>query len=158
MADVLWSLFYLALVATPFVVLSTALALAWRALRALIRLRSGGWHRPGGITCALSAAFAGGVAFGTYWWVGAAQGLDLGATLGTNEFKCPNGALGDHLVTHLTFPVSVECVTRRGARLEEVPGWVNPVVVAGLAVFALAVVEGVLGVRRRRVRAAGPAR
>ncbi|MFJ6070207.1 hypothetical protein ACIQFU_05075 [Streptomyces sp. NPDC093065] len=49
-------------------------------------------------------------------------------------------------------------MTEDGTGTELVPGWVNPLVVAGLVLFAFAVAQGVLAVVRRwsrRTRARG---
>lgn len=76
--------------------------------------------------------------------------------LDPDQMCAASGADGDHVVTRMTLPVSVQCVTDQGVGTELVPVWVNPVVFAGLAVCVLAVWAGVsAAIRRRADRARG---
>ncbi|MEV8122966.1 hypothetical protein AB0P07_02390 [Streptomyces sp. NPDC085944] len=145
MATALFLVLTLAPLVAPFAVVGAAVALARRAR---VRAPAAGRCRPSGTTCALLAVLGGGAALGAYAW-GLSRGFYL---LDPDQMCASRGARGDHVVTRAALPVSVRCVTGDGAGTELVPGWVNPVVVAGLALFALAVVEGVLGVVRRRTR------
>lgn len=103
------------------------------------------------MSCALVVLLAGTAAAGAYAW-GVMQGFYI---LDPDQMCAAAGADGDHVVTRMTLPVSVRCVTEQGTGTELVPGWVNPVVFAGLAVCVLAVWVGVSAAIRRR---ADPAR
>ncbi|MFE5601309.1 hypothetical protein ACFQ8O_19240 [Streptomyces coelicoflavus] len=151
MANVLFPVLVLAPLVMPFAVVGAAVALARRARAGV---PAAGWHRPSGTTCALLAVLGGGTALGVYAW-GLSRGFFV---LDPDQMCASRGARGGHVVTHEALPVSVRCVTEDGTGTELVPGWVNPVVVAGLVLFVLAVVQGVLAVVRRpsgRTRARG---
>ncbi|WP_217253279.1 hypothetical protein [Streptomyces sp. AC602_WCS936] len=143
----LWLILALAAPVTPFAVVGAAVVLAWR-LRA--GLRREGWHRPSGTTCAQLAFLGGAAALGAYGH-GAARGYYI---LDPDQLCASYGVQGEDIVTRLTLTVSVRCVTGDGAGTEVVPGWVNPVVLAGLTLLVLAVAEAIHGAVRRW-RAAG---
>lgn len=128
----------------PCVFVIAAVALALRASR---RLPGGGWHLPSAATCALVAVMAGAAALGAYAW-GVMSGFYL---LDPDQMCAAQGVQGDRIVTRATLPVSAQCVTSDGVGTELVPGWVNPVIFLGLALFVFALVMGThAGVRRRR--------
>ncbi len=128
------TLLYLAVlfapIVTPFVALGAAAALVRRA-RA--RVPGSGWP-PGGGTCALVLLLAGSVAFGAYAW-----GVMSGPLLDPGQWCSAQGVAGDRVVTRMSLPVSVRCVTSDGHGTEMVGSWINPTVCTGLAVAALAV-------------------
>ncbi|MFD5648255.1 hypothetical protein [Streptomyces sp. NPDC127039] len=148
MASALFLVLTLAPLVMPFAVVGAAVALARRAW---VRLPGSGWHRPSGTTCALLAVIGGGTALGVYAW-GVSRGFYL---LDPDQMCAARGARGDYLVTRMMLPVSVRCVTEDGTGTELVPGWVNPVVAAGLLLFVLAVVEGTIRVVRGWPRPGG---
>ncbi|MFD0313823.1 hypothetical protein [Streptomyces flavalbus] len=151
------SVFFLAVTLGPFlapcVCAVAAVALVRRAYR---RLPVSGWRRlPGTGTCALVAVLAGSAASGAYAW-GVMSGFYI---LDPDQLCAARGVPGDRIVTRETLPVSARCVTPDGVGTELVPGWVNPVIAAGLTLLTLAVAAGTLaGVRgyragwRRRMR------
>ncbi|MFH8574239.1 hypothetical protein [Streptomyces sp. NPDC017993] len=141
------SLLFLALTLAPFfapwVFVVAAVALARRAYK---RVPGSGSHLPSLTTCALVAVMAGAAAFGAYAW-GVMSGFYI---LDPDQMCAARGVRGDHIVTRETLPVSAQCVTSDGVGTELVPGWVNPVIVMGLTLLALALGTGtVAGVRRR---------
>ncbi|MFF9036638.1 hypothetical protein ACF090_14340 [Streptomyces sp. NPDC014892] len=117
---------------TPLVVLASAVALALRARRGW---PGGGRRRlPDAGSCALLAIGGGAAALGAY-----AYGVMSGFYVLDPEQMCAAaGAPGDYVVTRMTLPVSVRCVTGEGTATELVPGWVNPLVLGGTALCALA--------------------
>jgi hypothetical protein len=134
------SFLFLALVLAPFltplVVAATALALAVRAHR---RETGSGRRLPSAGSCALVAVLAGAVAFGAYA-VGVTSGFFV---LDPDQMCAAEGAPGEYVVTRMTLPVSVQCVTDEGAGTELVPAWVNPAVFGGIALGASASVAAV---------------
>ncbi|MEU1309024.1 hypothetical protein ABZ419_09010 [Streptomyces cinnamoneus] len=95
--------------------------------------------------CALVAVMAGEAVYGAYSW-GVMSGFFI---LDPDQMCAAQGVAGDHIVTRWTLPVSVQCVTSAGVGTELAPGWVNPVIFIGLALFLLALATGTLaGVRR----------
>ncbi|MDX2908976.1 hypothetical protein [Streptomyces griseiscabiei] len=117
--------------ATPPVVLATAVALTLRARRRW----SGGRRRglPDAGSCALLALGGGAAALGAY-----AYGVMTGFYILDPEQMCAAaGAPGEYVVTRMTLPVSVRCVTEEGAGTELVPAWVNPTVLGGIALCVL---------------------
>ncbi|MEU6325935.1 hypothetical protein ABZ851_01355 [Streptomyces sp. NPDC047049] len=146
MAELLFLILAVAPLVAPCVFVIAATALALRAYR---RLPGSGWHLPGVATCALVVVMAGAAALGAYAW-GVMSGFYV---LDPDQMCAALGAPGDHIVTRETLPVSAQCVTSDGVGTELVPGWVNPVVFLGLALFVSGFVMGILaGVRRRRGR------
>ncbi|MGW2045057.1 hypothetical protein ACWCPF_07720 [Streptomyces sp. NPDC001858] len=142
MATLLFLVLTLAPFLTPFVVVGAALALAVRAWR---RESGEGWRVPSGRSCGLVAVMAGAAALGAYAW-GVMSGFYI---LDPDQLCAARGVAGEYIVTRMTLPVSVQCVTEEGAGTEIVPGWVNPVVFGGLAVCVVAVGAGVSsGIRR----------
>jgi hypothetical protein len=131
---------------TPFVVVGAAFALARRVHTRLPRT---GWHQPSATTCLLVAVMAGAAALGAYTW-GLWSGFYL---LDPDQMCAARGLRGDRIVTRATLPVSAQCVTSDGVGSELVPGWVNPVVFAGLTLFVLALVAGAHAAVRRRLPA-----
>ncbi|MFF7652313.1 hypothetical protein ACFZCY_21220 [Streptomyces sp. NPDC007983] len=129
----------------PLVFAGAALGLA---LRAYSRLPGCGWHLPSVTTCVLVMVMAGAAAFGAYTW-GVMSGFYV---LDPDQMCAVRGLPGDHIVTRATLPISAQCVTEGGSAAELVPGWVNPVIIGGLALFALALMTGILAVARRRAR------
>ncbi|MGV9703097.1 hypothetical protein [Streptomyces sp. NPDC003483] len=104
------------------------------------------------MSSALVVQLAGAAAVGAYAW-GVRSGFYI---LDPDQMCAASGADGDHVVTRMTLPVSVQCVTDQGVGTELVPVWVNPVVFVGLAVCGLAVWAGVsAAIRRRADRARG---
>jgi hypothetical protein len=140
-------LLFLTLAFAPFLVPCVfVVAAAALARRAYKRLPGSGWHLPSVTTCALVAVMAGAAAFGAYAW-GVMSGFYI---LDPDQMCAAWGVQGDHVVTRETLPVSAQCVTSEGLGTELVPGWVNPAILMGLTLLALAVVTGTLaGVRRR---------
>jgi hypothetical protein len=128
----------------PCVVVITAAVLARRGYAR----PPGTWRRlPGAGTCVLIAVMSGAAAFGAYAW-GVMSGFYV---LDPDQLCASRGAEGDHIVTHETLPVSVQCITSDGTGTELVPDWVNPVIFTGLTLFALSlVIATVSGVRGRR--------
>ena len=130
------SFLFLALVLAPFlaplVVAATTVTLAGRA-----HDRETGSRRrrlPDAGSCALVAVISGVTALGAY-----ACGVMSGFYILDPEQMCAAaGAPGEYVVTRMTLPVSVRCVTEEGTGTELVPGWVNPVVHGGAALCALA--------------------
>ncbi|WP_346779824.1 hypothetical protein [Streptomyces sp. S3(2020)] len=116
---------------TPFVVAGTALALAKRAYD---RELGSGLRLPDATSCALLAVLAGAAALGAYAY-GVMRGFYI---LDPDQMCAAAGARGDHVVTRMALPVSVECVTSAGQGTELVPGWVNPVVYGGLVLSPVA--------------------
>ncbi|MER6161004.1 hypothetical protein ABT147_36695 [Streptomyces sp. NPDC001868] len=125
-----------ALVLAPFLApLVFAAVTVNRTVRAHDR-RTGGErrHLPDTGTCALVAVIGGVTALGAY-----AGGVLSGFYLLDPEQLCTaSGAPGRYVVTQLTLPLSVRCVTEEGTGTELVPGWVNPVVFTGATLCALA--------------------
>jgi hypothetical protein len=139
----------LAPLVTPFVVAGAALALAKRAYD---RELGSGLRVPDAASCALVAVLGGAAAFGAYAY-GVAQGFYI---LDPDQMCAAAGARGDHVVTRMALPVSVQCVTWTGEGSELVPGWVNPVVYGGLVLCVLAVGTAVFsGGRRRPAQSSG---
>ncbi len=142
------SLLFVALTLAPFlapcVIVITAAALARRAYK---RLPGSGWHLPSVTTCGLVAVMAGAAAFGAYAW-GVMSAFYL---LDPDQLCAARGLQGDHIVTRETLPVSAQCVTSDGVGSELVPGWVNPVIYLGLALFMLALATGTTTEVRRRL-------
>ncbi|GAQ63347.1 hypothetical protein [Streptomyces scabiei] len=134
------SFLFLALVLAPFltplVVAATALALGVRAHR---RETGGGRRLPDAGSCALVAVMAGAVALGAYA-VGVTSGFFV---LDPDQMCAAEGAPGEYVVTRMTLPVSVQCVTEEGAGTELVPAWVNPAVFGGIVLGASASVAAV---------------
>ncbi|MFD9632396.1 hypothetical protein [Streptomyces violascens] len=126
----------------PCVVLSAALALVLR-VRKQRPVRVG--RLPDVATSALVAVMAGAAAFGAYSW-GVMSGFYI---LDPDQMCAAKGAAGDHVVTRWTLPVSAQCVTSDGVGTELVPGWVNPVIFAGLALLLPALTTGALAAVRR---------
>ncbi|WP_199831118.1 hypothetical protein [Streptomyces sp. NBRC 110028] len=129
----------------PLVCAGAALGLALRASR---RLPGSGWHLPSVTTCVLVMVMAGAAAFGAYAW-GVMSGFYV---LDPDQVCAVRGLPGDRIVTRATLPISAQCVTEGGLAAELVPGWVNPVIIGGLALFVLALMAGILAVTRRRAR------
>jgi hypothetical protein len=102
---------------------------------------------PNAATCALVAVMAGSVAYGAY-----SRGVMSGFyILDPDQMCAAMGVPGDHIVTRWTLPAGAQCVTSDGVGTELAPGWVNPAIFMGLALFLLALAAGTLaGVRRRR--------
>ena len=144
MASFLFLTLALAPFLTPFVVVGAAVALARRAYT---RLPGSGWHQPSVTTCVLVALLAGAAALGAYAW-GLMDGFSI---LDPDQMCAARGVRGDHIVTRMTLPVSAQCVTSGGVGTELVPGWVNPMIFAGVTLFALAVVTGTLTAVRRHL-------
>ncbi|MFC4501830.1 MULTISPECIES: hypothetical protein [Streptomyces] len=144
MATILFLILTLAPFLTPFVVVGTAAALAWRAR---------GWSPGGGLrlpdatTCTLVMVMAGAAALGAYAW-GVMSGFYI---LDPDQMCAARGAAGDHVVTRMSLPVSAQCVTDDGRGTELVPDWVNPVVYAGLTLCALAFGAAIASAVRRPV-------
>ncbi len=134
------SLLFLALVLAPFlaplVVAATSLALAARAHR---REAGSGRRLPNAGSCALVAVMAGAVALGAY----AGRATSGFYVLDPDQMCAAEGAPGEYVVTRMTLPVSVQCVTDEGAGTELVPAWVNPAVFGGIALGTLASVAAV---------------
>ncbi|MEV1068744.1 hypothetical protein [Streptomyces sp. NPDC050263] len=154
MATSLFLVLTLAPFLTPFVVVGAGLALAVRAWR---RELGAGWRVPSVRSCVLVTVMAGAAALGAYAW-GVMSGFYI---LDPDQLCAARGAAGEYVVTRMTLPVSVQCVTEEGAGTEIVPDWVNPVVFGGLAVCVLAVGAAVSsGIRRyaagRSDRPVGP--
>ena len=125
-----------ALVLAPFLApLVVAAATVTRAVRAHDRETGSGRRRlPDAGSCALVAVISGVTALGAY-----AYGLVSGFYVLDPEQMCAAaGAPGDYVVTRMTLPVSVRCVTGEGTATELVPGWVNPLVLGGVALSTLA--------------------
>ncbi|MER5949682.1 hypothetical protein ABT127_26880 [Streptomyces sp. NPDC001904] len=118
---------------TPFLVAGAGAALARRGYH---RLRVGTlrWHPPSGRTCVLVLVMAGSAVLGAYAW-GLMSGFYI---LDPDQMCAAHGVPGDHVVTRAALPVSSQCVTSAGEGTELVPGWVNPTVFVGLALFGLA--------------------
>ncbi|MFF1299314.1 MULTISPECIES: hypothetical protein [unclassified Streptomyces] len=149
MAAFLFLALTLAPLVTPFVVAGAALALAKRAYG---RELGSGLRVPDAASCALVAVLGGAAAFGAYAY-GVAQGFYI---LDPDQMCAAAGARGDHVVTRMALPVSVQCVTWTGEGSELVPGWVNPVVYGGLVLCVLAVGTAVFsGSRRRPAQSSG---
>ncbi|MCZ1008623.1 hypothetical protein [Streptomyces lydicus] len=144
MAKLLFLILAVAPLWAPCVFVIAATALALRVRR---RLPGRGWHLPSLPTCALVAVMAGAAALGAYAW-GVMSGFYV---LDPDQMCAALGVRGDRIVTRETLPVSAQCVTSDGVGTELVPGWVNPVIFLGLALFVFGFVMGILaGVRRRR--------
>ncbi|WP_416968065.1 hypothetical protein [Streptomyces sp. 4F14] len=137
---------YLAVMFAPFVTPWVALAALVAAAR---HLRGAG--RPRTATYALAALAAGASAFGAYGW-GVMSGFHI---LDPDQMCAAQGLPGDRIVTRMTLPVSAQCVTGDGVGSELVPGWVNPVVYAGIALSVLA--AGAAVWKAGRQRASSPA-
>lgn len=144
MASLLFLILAFAPLLAPCAFVIAAAALARRAYK---RLPSSWWHLPSVTTCALVAVMAGAAAFGAYAW-GVMSGFYL---LDPDQMCAARGVQGNHVVTRGTLPVSAQCVTSDGVGTELVPGWVNPVIFMGLALFVLALVTGTLAGGRRRL-------
>ncbi|MFF7329152.1 hypothetical protein [Streptomyces sp. NPDC008150] len=119
----------------PFVVLGAVVALVGR-----IRRRGPGapWHVPYVRAWVVVAVLAGAAALGAYAW-GVMSGFYI---LDPDQMCAAKGVAGDRVVTRMTLPVSARCVTEAGEGTELVPGWVNPVVDAGLVLLLLALGAG----------------
>ncbi|MFI9272904.1 hypothetical protein ACIGXM_19585 [Kitasatospora sp. NPDC052896] len=116
-------LFVLPIITPP--VLAVCLALLFR------RARAGALLNPGSL---LLLALAGAsVALGAF-----AIGTWCGDSLTGTEQHCAfSGSTPADRVVHRTFPVSARCVGDGGAG-ELVPAWVNPAVITGTSIAALA--------------------
>ncbi|MGW2327404.1 hypothetical protein ACWC5C_16750 [Streptomyces sp. NPDC001700] len=145
MAEFLFPTLVFAPLVAPWVVVVVAVVLVLRAC-AYRRLPGGGWQLPSVSSCVLVAVMAGAAAYGAYAW-GVMSGFFV---LDPDQMCTVQGLPGDHIVTRWTLPVSARCVTPGGLESELVPGWVNPVVFLGLALFVSAVVAGTLAGARRR--------
>ncbi|MEU5322456.1 hypothetical protein AB0G67_37760 [Streptomyces sp. NPDC021056] len=149
MAELLFLTLVFAPLVTPFVVVGIALALAKRAYD---RELGSGLRLPDATSCALLAVLAGTAALGAYAY-GVMRGFYI---LDPDQVCAAAGARGDHVVTRMSLPVSVQCVTGDGEGTELVPGWVNPVVYGGLVLCVPAVGTAVSsGVRRRTAQSSG---
>ncbi|MCF1508040.1 hypothetical protein [Streptomyces glomeratus] len=133
---------------TPFVVMGAAWALAVRVRR---RKPGSGWRLPDAGSCALVTVMAGAAGLGAYAY-GVMSGFYI---LDPDQMCAAAGAAGDHVVTRMTLPVSVQCVTEQGEGTELVPSWVNPVVFGGLVVCVLALGAGVSSGMRSARRPVG---
>ncbi|MEU6845932.1 hypothetical protein ABZ930_29055 [Streptomyces sp. NPDC046716] len=129
---------------SPFLVAGAGALLVRRGYQRL-RLGTLRWHPPSGGTCVLVLVMAGAAAFGAYAW-GLMSGFYI---LDPDQMCAALGVRGDHVVTRAALPVSSQCVTSAGEGTELVPGWVNPVVFVGLAMFGLALGASADVVRRR---------
>ncbi|MFF4975378.1 hypothetical protein [Streptomyces sp. NPDC001083] len=143
MASVLYLFLALAPMTAPCVCVAAAVALVLRAHR---RPPGAGWRLPSGSACGLIAVMAGAAVCGAYAW-GVLSGFHL---LDPERMCAAKGVAGDHVVTRGTPPVSARCVTWDGVGTELVPGWVNPVIFAGLTLCVLALGAGALAGARRR--------
>ncbi|MET7673409.1 hypothetical protein [Streptomyces seoulensis] len=128
---------------TPGVFLAAAIALVLRVRKQRPILVG---RLPDLATSVLVAVMAGAAAFGAYSW-GVMSGFYI---LDPDQMCAARGAQGDHVVTRWSLPVSAQCVTSGGVGTELAPGWVNPVIFAGLALLLLALVTGTLAAVRRR--------
>jgi hypothetical protein len=144
MASLLFLALAFAPILAPVPLLVIAVLLARRAWK---RLPGRGWAPPGVTTCVLVALMSGIAAFASYAW-GVMSGFYV---LDPDQMCAARGAMGDHVVTRMSLPVSSQCVTYGGVGTELVPGWVNPVIFLGLTLFVLALAAGAYaGVRRFR--------
>jgi hypothetical protein len=119
----------------PFVVVGAAVALVRRVKR---RAPGAGWHVPYVGAWGVVAVLAGAAALGAYAW-GVMAGFSI---LDPDQMCAARGVAGDRIVTRMALPVSSQCVTEGGLGTELVPGWVNPVVYVGLALFLVALGTG----------------
>jgi hypothetical protein len=119
-----------------------------------LRARDAGDASPGGLPgwarWALAMPVAAAVGFAAYL-----KGVTSGFSWLDDDYCGRHGLAGGHVAVHAGVPVSVRCVVSVGQRgYELVPGWVNPVLFAAIAVYVLAcgaaVVSAVRGARSRR--------
>ncbi|WP_406487792.1 hypothetical protein OH736_03000 [Streptomyces sp. NBC_01650] len=142
MSDLLFLAVLFAPFLAPCVVLGAAVALVRRVRKQRPVLVG---RLPGIGASALVVVMAGAAAFGAYSW-GVMSGFYI---LDPDQMCAAKGVPGDHVVTRWTLPVSAQCVTSDGAGTELVPGWVNPVIFACLALLLLALTTGTLAAVRR---------
>lgn len=142
MSDLLFLAVLFAPFLAPCVVLGAAVALVRRVRKQRPVLVG---RLPGIAASALAAVMVGAAAFGVYSW-GVMSGFYI---LDPDQMCAAKGVPGDHVVTRWTLPVSAQCVTSDGAGTELVPGWVNPVIFACLALLLLALTAGTLAAVRR---------
>ncbi|WP_042434232.1 hypothetical protein [Streptacidiphilus anmyonensis] len=146
MAEFTFVALALAPLVAPVVILTATAVLLVRWVRR--RMRANGARRrrlPDVVTCGMAAVAAAAAAYGAYG-VGVFSG---GVWQQPDEFCALHGVAADRIVTRQTLPVSARCVTADGVGTELVPSWVNPVIDAGLAVLAVAILLGVLARVRR---------
>ncbi|MFC8536725.1 hypothetical protein ACFUJY_22715 [Streptomyces sp. NPDC057249] len=143
MADLLLFAVLFAPFLAPGVVLDAAIVFVLRVCKQRPILVG---RLPNLATSVLLAVMAGAAALGAYSW-GVMSGFYI---LDPDQMCAAKGVPGDHIVTRWTLPVGAQCVTSDGVGTELAPGWVNPVIFAGLALLLLALITGFLAAVRRR--------